>query len=170
MSNWYRIPRPVSIGTLLFRMKRDVILDDGMSQDLPRYLPDGTHRLREFGDPKRLCHKDVVHICQQKHGILVTTDVEYALLLNADSKDPWGSSYFRTTEPCSSIFCGVSQPESLSSGPPGNARACSNTHGITDSCSISVTTRRRSPCIAVVAGWVNPIKTDSFGRWRQVSA
>jgi len=90
MSHWYRIPRAIPISTLLFRMKRNFILDDGMPEELARYLPEGTRRLREFGDPKKLSHQEVVHICQLKGGILVTADGEYALLLNADGKEPWG--------------------------------------------------------------------------------
>lgn len=61
-----------------------------MSANLMQYLPKGAYALADFDFPEGSSRQDIVRFCQQRHGILVTVDSEYVLLLVTDTQAAWG--------------------------------------------------------------------------------
>jgi hypothetical protein len=90
MSHWHRSPSSISVATMLRRAKLRFILDDGLAAQLLSCLPRGAHTLRSLGFAQHPSREDVVALCHQNHGILVTADPAYAPLLIHDHKSSWG--------------------------------------------------------------------------------
>lgn len=90
MSHWHRLPRASSVKALLLRSKLRFILDRGFSVKLAAYFPEGTHSPYSLGLAQQPSSQEVLKLCQEKHGILVTANAEYASLLSLDRKTSWG--------------------------------------------------------------------------------
>jgi len=90
VSHWYRIPRAISVLTLLERTALELVLDPSMTSTALRYLPQITRTLRNADNVEKLSREDVAQICRTEHAILVTVDFEYVPLLGGDSKSSWG--------------------------------------------------------------------------------
>jgi hypothetical protein len=75
---------------MLRRAKLRFILDDGLPAQLLSCLPEGAHTLRSLGFAQRPSREDLVALCRQKHGILVTADAACTSLLIHDHKSSWG--------------------------------------------------------------------------------
>jgi hypothetical protein len=73
MTHWYRLPSPMSVARLLFHRKQHFIVDRGMSLDLNSCLPAGTRFLQDLPGSDALSRQQVIQLCHEKHGVLVTT-------------------------------------------------------------------------------------------------
>ena len=90
MTHWYRLPSPVSVAKLLFHRKQDFVIDLGLSLGLKKCLPEGARFLRDIPESESLSRQQVIQLCREKHGILMTSDEEYTSVLRIDVKGAWG--------------------------------------------------------------------------------
>jgi hypothetical protein len=90
MTHWYRLPSPVSVAKLLFHRKQHFIVDRGLSHDLKKCLPEGARFLQDIPESEPLSRQQVIQLCNEKHGVLVTCDEEYTSALRIDVKGAWG--------------------------------------------------------------------------------
>ena len=75
---------------LLFHRKQHFIVDRGLSHDLKKCLPEGTRFLQDIPESEALSRQQVIQLCHEKHGVLVTCDEEYTSALRIDVKGAWG--------------------------------------------------------------------------------
>jgi hypothetical protein len=90
MTHWYRLPSPMSIAKLLFHRRQCFIVDRGLSHDLKRSLPEGTRFLQDIPESEARSCQQVIQLCREKHGVLVTCNEEYTSALRLDVKGAWG--------------------------------------------------------------------------------
>lgn len=90
MTHWYRLPSPVSVAKLLFHRKQQFIIDRGLSPDLRRSLPEGAQFLDDVPEAELPSRDQVIQLCREKHGILVTSNEEYTPALRVDARGTWG--------------------------------------------------------------------------------
>lgn len=90
MTHWYRLPSPMPVAKLLFHRKQQFIIDCGLSCDLRKCLPEGTRFLQDLPESEALSRQQVIQLCNEKHGVLVTCDEEYASALRIDGRGTWG--------------------------------------------------------------------------------
>ncbi len=75
---------------LLFHRKQQFIVDRGLSHDLKRCLPEGARILQEIPESEALSRQQVIQLCSERRGALVTCDEEYTSALRIDVRGPWG--------------------------------------------------------------------------------
>jgi hypothetical protein len=80
----------VSVEKLLFHRKQHFVIDLGLSLGLKKCLPEGARFLRDIPESESLSCQQVIQLCREKHGILVTSDEEYTSVLRIDVKGAWG--------------------------------------------------------------------------------
>jgi hypothetical protein len=90
MSHWHRAPRAFSVKALLLRKKLNFIVDHGVAVDLATYLPPGTLIPDPSSRDQQPSRQELLKLCRQKQGVLITADPAYVSLLIQDSKSSWG--------------------------------------------------------------------------------
>ena len=90
MTHWYRLPGQMSVAKLLFHRKQHFIVDRGLSHDLKKCMLEGARICSNIPESEELSRQQVIQLCKEKHGVLVTSDEEYASALRIDVKGAWG--------------------------------------------------------------------------------
>jgi hypothetical protein len=93
MSHWYRAPRPISLRDLVRRSGEELVLDRGLDVplDIMQALSKKIHPIQELSSREELSRKEIVRLCQEVHGLLLTTDGNVIPLLISEADAPWGA-------------------------------------------------------------------------------
>lgn len=90
MTHWYRLPSQVSVAKLLFNRKQQFIVNRGLPPELKRSLPVDARFLDDIPEADSPSREEVIELCREKHGILVTCDEDYTSPLRIDARGAWG--------------------------------------------------------------------------------
>jgi hypothetical protein len=93
MSHWHRAPRAISLRSLVQRCAKSILLD--RSVEIPagdlKALSKEIQAIRTMDPAERLSRAHVMRLCQEMHGLLITTDTEVIPMLIAEGGVPWGA-------------------------------------------------------------------------------
>lgn len=92
MSHWHRAPRAISVRSLVQRCAKCIFLD--RTVELPvrdlKTLSKDVEAICEMDPEGRLSLTQIARLCQEMHGLLVTTEVQVIPMLIVESSAPWG--------------------------------------------------------------------------------
>jgi hypothetical protein len=93
MSHWYRAPRQISLRELVRRSGAGLVSDHGIDVpgELLRALSKTVHPIQEMSSSKRLSSKEIVRLCQQIYGLLITINEDVIPMLTSETDAPWGA-------------------------------------------------------------------------------
>ena len=92
MSHWHRTPRAISVRSLVQRCAKCILLD--RSVEFPvgnlKALSKDIQTIYAMDPTDKLSRAQIVRLCQEMHGLLLTTDIGALSELITEGGTPWG--------------------------------------------------------------------------------
>jgi hypothetical protein len=92
MSHWHRIPRAISVRSLVQRCAKCILLDRSVEFSVGNLKALSKDILTIYAmDPtEKLSRAQIVRLCQEMHGLLLTADIGVLPALITEGGAPWG--------------------------------------------------------------------------------
>lgn len=92
MSHWHRAPRAISVRSLVQRCAKCILLDRSVEYSVEnlKALSKDIQTIYAMDPEEKLSRAQIVRLCQEMHGLLLTADIEVIPALFTEGGAPWG--------------------------------------------------------------------------------
>lgn len=93
MSHWHRTPHAISVRSLVQRYAKCILLDRDVEVSVGnlKALSKDVQAVSAMDSKARLSLAQLVRLCQEMHGLLVTADIAVIPVLITEGEAPWGA-------------------------------------------------------------------------------
>ena len=92
MSHWHRTPRAISVRSLVQRCAKCILLDRSVEVSVGnlKALSKDIQTIYAMDPAEKLSCAQIVRLCQEMHGLLLTADIGALPALTTEGGVPWG--------------------------------------------------------------------------------